>query len=98
MTAATKLATIYDFFDREKDKIGKVKVTKVIQGNFNDMEGYQYRVNFKFFTKEGYRNKLVAWLTNSTYTDNYIDPDSSLSYEDQLKQELEDTFFNRWNN
>lgn len=57
------------------------------------MEGYQYGVNLKFFTKEGYRNKLVAWLTNSTYTDDYIDPDSSLSYEDQLKQELKDTFF-----
>ena len=35
------------------------------------MEGYQYRINFKVITVDGYRNKLVKVLTNSTYIDDY---------------------------
>lgn len=93
MEKVTDLQVIYDFFDREKDKIDRIKITKVTRGSFNDMEGYQYQINFKFFTKKGYRNKLVAWLTNSTYTDDYIDEDDPTSYEKQLKQELAGTFW-----
>lgn len=60
-----------DFAYRNREKIEDFKVTKVVQTAFNDMEGWQYYVNVKFFTKPGYKNKILTLHTNSTYVEDY---------------------------
>jgi len=62
---------LYEFVDRNKDKIEYFKITKVVQTDFNDMEGWQFYVNVKFFAKKGYKNKILTLHTNSTYVEDY---------------------------
>ena len=44
--------------------IKEIKVAKITELDFNDMEGYNYQINFKLITVDGYRNKILECLTN----------------------------------
>lgn len=44
-----------------------IKITKFSQFDFNSMEGNQISFNVNVTTKEGYKNKRISVLTNSTY-------------------------------
>lgn len=46
-------------------------VTKAEAVAFNEMEGYTYIVNIKLVTKEGYKDKLIQMVTNSTYIEDF---------------------------
>ena len=63
--------SLYEFAYRNRDKIEGFKITKVEKTGFNDMEGWQYYINVKFFTKKGYKNKILTLHTNSTYVEDY---------------------------
>ena len=48
------------------------KVTRVQTFGFNQMEGLKYLVNISIKTQEGYKDKRIKMVTNSTYIDDYV--------------------------
>lgn len=52
-------------------KVDSFKVTKVEVIGFNDMEGHNYLLNVSVKTLEGYKNKRLKMVTNSTYLEDY---------------------------
>lgn len=57
------------FIERNTHLIDNIKCTSVKPLYFNDMEGWNYLIRFKIISKKGYKNKLLAIHTNSTYLD-----------------------------
>lgn len=55
----------------ESGMIKNYYVTKAEISYFNEMEGTIFHVNIKLVTKEGYKDKLIQMVTNSTYTDDF---------------------------
>lgn len=51
--------------------VESIKITKFSQFDFNSMEGNQISFNVNVTTKEGYKNKRISVLTNSTYFEWY---------------------------
>ena len=72
------LNAIVQFAGKYQKFIKEVKVTHFERFGFNDMEGFQYRINFKIGTVDGYRNKLIKVLTNSTYMEDYGETDGEM--------------------
>ena len=62
---------IYKFLNDNKNKIEYVKATSFHAYAFNEVEGYQWAINVKIVTKDGYKNKLVQVVTNSTYLEDF---------------------------
>ena len=62
---------IYKFLNDNKNKIEYVKATRFHAYAFNEVEGYQWAINVKIVTKDGYKNKLVQVVTNSTYLEDF---------------------------
>nr|DAT71504.1 MAG TPA: hypothetical protein [Caudoviricetes sp.] len=60
---------LFDFLQRNLHLIDNIKCTSVKFLYFNDMEGWNYLIRFKIISKKGYKNKLIAIHTNSTYLD-----------------------------
>lgn len=46
-------------------------VTSAEINSSNCMEGNIYHVNIKLVTKEGYKDKMIKMVTNSTYIDDF---------------------------
>ena len=65
------LNALNQFVGKYQKYIKDIKITQFHRFDFNVMEGYQYRINFKVVTVDGYRNKLIKVITNSTYMDDY---------------------------
>lgn len=63
------LDNVYKFMSENKELIKDFKITSFKQVSFNQMEGYIYRLNIKLTTIDGYKNKLLKVVTNSTYLD-----------------------------
>ncbi|HFI0151348.1 TPA: hypothetical protein ACGO3A_002234 [Streptococcus suis] len=81
--------TYYTFNAIEKTalrltKIKSFKVTSIKELYWNDMEGQNYQINIKMITEDGYKNKLLKVLTNSSYLEDFEG--------DNLAEELEDYF------
>ena len=64
-------------------------VTSALIDSFNEMEGNIYHVNIKLVTKEGYKNKIIQMVTNSTYIDDFDFWDNSVSMKDNFQAWLE---------
>lgn len=59
-------------------KVDSFKVTKAELMGFNEMEGWNYLLNVSVKTLEGYKNKHLKMLTNSSYIEDFIwDSDES---------------------
>lgn len=56
------------------------KVTRVQIFGFNQMEGLKYLVNISVKTQDGYKDKRLKMLTNSTYLEEY-------TWDEKLKDE-----------
>lgn len=82
------LNALYNFVNKFDSKIKEVKITHFEHFGFNDMEGYQYQINLKIVTVDGYRNKLIKVLTNSTYMEDYGEND------DEMKDNLLESLMN----
>lgn len=52
-------------------KVDSFKVTKAELIGFNEMEGWNYLLNVSVKTLEGYKNKRLKMVTNSTYLEDY---------------------------
>ena len=60
--------------------IKEIKVTKITELDFNNMEGQNYQINFKLITIDGYKNKLLKCLTNSSYLEEWQDDQTLQEY------------------
>lgn len=76
MQAAISYSELREFISNNSALIDNVHITKVSRIGFNDMEGVEVQVNIKINTINGYCNKLIAWLTNSTYSEDYSSDES----------------------
>lgn len=63
----------------------EIKVGKVDQLYFNDMEGYNYNVSLTAVTPEKYRNRRLTMRINSTYLQEW--ETSVDDYEERLENE-----------
>lgn len=53
-------------------KVDSFKVTKAEVIGFNAMEGWNYLLNVSVKALEGYKNKRLKMVTNSTYIEDFI--------------------------
>lgn len=88
MKQAYTLNALLDFVNKYPEVIDNIKITHFEHYGFNDMEGYQYDINFKIITIPKYRNKLIKVVTNSTWLEDYGSDDET------IKAELLDTLLN----
>ena len=68
--------------------IKEIKVTKITKLYFNDIEGYNYQINFKIVTVDGYKNKIVKCLTNSSYLDEWEENQTLQEYLEEYLNEM----------
>ena len=68
--------------------IKEIKVTKITELYFNDMEGYNYQINFKIVTVDGYKNKILKCLTNSSYLDGWEENQTLQEYLEEYLNEM----------
>lgn len=59
-------------------------VTSAKKVSFNCMEGNIYHVNIKLITQDGYKNKMVQMVTNSTYIEDFYLWDDSASLKENF--------------
>ena len=68
--------------------IKEIKATKITELYFNDMEGYNYQINFKIVTVDGYKNKILKCLTNSSYLDEWGENQTLEEYLEEYLNEM----------
>ena len=68
--------------------IKEIKVTKITELYFNDMEGYNYQINVKIVTVDGYKNKILKCLTNSSYLDGWEENQTLQEYLEEYLNEM----------
>jgi len=81
-THFSKLSSLVDFLNNNKNGICDTKVTSVNKGDFNEYEGYQYRIGIKAITLPKFKNKQFMWDTNSTYICDFL-PDNDLTKKEE---------------
>lgn len=72
---------------QSSEVVESYKVTRVQTFGFNQMEGLKYLVNISIKTQEGYKDKRIKMVTNSTYIDDYV-WDENLKDEDNFSEWL----------
>ena len=68
--------------------IKEIKVTKITELYFNDMEGYNYQINFKIITADGCKNKILKCLTNSSYLEEWEENQTIQEYLEGYLNEM----------
>ena len=68
--------------------IKEIKVTKITELDFNDMEGRNYQINFKIVTVDGYKNKIVKCLPNRSYLDGCEENQTIQEYLEEYINEM----------
>lgn len=64
-------------------------VTSAEVVSFNCFEGNIYHVNIKLVTKEGYKDKMIQMVTNSTYIEDFDLWDDEQSLKENFQSWLE---------
>lgn len=64
-------------------------VTNAEAVSFNCFEGNIYHVNIKLVTKEGYKNKIITMVTNSTYIEDFDLWDDEKTLKENFQSWLE---------
>lgn len=65
--------------------VESIKITKFSQFDFNSIEGNQISFNVNVTTKEGYKNKRISVLTNSTFFEWYSLEETAKEIEEFLQ-------------
>lgn len=65
---------------QNSEVVESFKVTKVEILSFNQIEGLKYLVNISVKTQDGYKDKRLKMLTNSTYLEEF-------TWDEKLKDE-----------
>lgn len=68
-----------------KGNVSDIKVGKVEELYFNDMEGYNYNASINVITPEGYRNRRVTMRVNSTYLQDW-ETEETMSNKDIIQE------------
>ncbi len=71
------------------DMVKDYYVTSAEVVSFNCFEGNIYHVNIKLVTKEGYKNKIVTMVTNSTYIEDFDLWDDEKSLKENFQTWIE---------
>lgn len=74
---------------QSSEALESYKVTKVELINFNQMEGWNYLVSISIKNIEGYKNKRLKMVTNSTYLEDF-EWDSDESRETNFQNWLDE--------
>lgn len=88
MTNVYTLNTIVEYL-QSSELLESYKVTKVELVDFNQMEGWNYLVSISVKTIEGYKNKRLKMVTNSTYLEDF-EWDSNESRETNFQNWLDE--------
>lgn len=88
MTNLYTLNAIVEYL-QSSEVLESYKVTKVELVDFNQMEGWNYLVSISVKTIEGYKNKRLKMVTNSTYLEDF-EWDSNESRETNFQNWLDD--------
>lgn len=73
-------------------EIGMIKnyyITNAEINSFNCFEGNIYLVNIKLVTKEGYKDKMIQMVTNSSYIEDFDLWDDEKSLKENFQTWLE---------
>lgn len=73
-------------------EIGMIKnyyITNAETNSFNCFEGNIYLVNIKLVTKEGYKDKMIQMVTNSSYIEDFDLWDDEKSLKENFQTWLE---------
>lgn len=73
----------------ESGMINNYYVTKAEINSFNCFEGNIYHVNIKLVTKEGYKDKMIQMVTNSSYIEDFDLWDDEKSLKENFQTWLE---------
>lgn len=73
----------------ESGMIKNYYVTSAEKASFNCMEGNVYHVNIKLVTKEGYKDKIIKMVTNSTYIEDFDLWDDEKSLKENFQTWIE---------
>ena len=68
--------------------IKEIKVTKITELDFNNIEGQNYQINFKIVTVDGYKNKILKCLTNSSYLEEWEENQTLQEYIEEYINEM----------
>ena len=68
--------------------INEIKVTKITELDYNNMEGQNYQINFHLITVDGYKNKILKCLTNSSYLDGWEENQTLQEYIEGYLNEM----------
>lgn len=74
---------------QSSEALESYKVTKVELIDFNQMEGWNYLVSISIKNIEGYKNKRLKMVTNSTYLEDF-EWDSDESRETNFQNWLDE--------
>ncbi len=80
MTNVYTLNAIVEYL-QSSEVLESYKVTRVELLEFNQMEGLNYLVSVSIKTIEGYKNKRIKFITNSTYLEAFEDWDDNITKE-----------------
>lgn len=73
----------------ESGMINNYYVTKAEINSFNCFKGNIYHVNIKLVTKEGYKDKMIQMVTNSSYIEDFDLWDDEKSLKENFQTWLE---------
>lgn len=73
----------------ESGMINNYYVTKAEINSFNCFESNIYHVNIKLVTKEGYKDKMIQMVTNSSYIEDFDLWDDEKSLKENFQTWLE---------
>lgn len=78
---------VVDFIQKlnTNNTLEEIKVGKIEQLYFNDMEGYNYNVSLTVVTPDNYHNRRLTMRVNSTYLQDW--EETVDDYEERLERE-----------
>lgn len=87
MTNVYTVDSVTEFIQEMNTKgfVSDIKVGKVEELYFNDMEGYNYNASINVITPEGYRNRRVTMRVNSTYLQDWNPEEEEMTVKDIIQ-------------
>ena len=88
MTNVYTVESVTEFIQEMNVKgfVSEIKVGKVEELYFNDMEGYNYNASINIITPDGYRNRRLAMRLNSTYLQDWNPEGEQMTNKDIIQE------------
>lgn len=88
MTNVYAVESVTEFIQEMNVKgfVSEIKVGKVEELYFNDMEGYNYNASINIITPDGYRNRRLIMSLNSTYLQDWNPEGEEMTVKDIIQE------------